>query len=69
VQGILPPALTRDGLSRAVQALTNVVKHSGASHATVRRAGGPAGRLHGQLRVESEAGAGTLVAADIRLPG
>jgi signal transduction histidine kinase len=95
--GRLPAAVEATAYFIVAEALTNVVKHSGASHATVVahvedstlqlhvRDDGVGGArpdgtgfvgltdrlavLHGRLRVESPADGGTLVAADIPLPG
>jgi PAS domain S-box-containing protein len=95
--GRLPAAVEATAYFVVAEALTNVVKHSGASHATVvahvedsslqlhvrddgvggARPGGTGfvgltdrlAVLHGRLRVESPADGGTLIAADIPLPG
>jgi PAS domain S-box-containing protein len=95
--GRLPPAVEATAYFVVAEALTNVVKHSGAKHATVIarvengtlrvevRDDGVGGArpdgsgfvgltdrlavLDGRLQVESPADGGTLVAADIPLPG
>jgi signal transduction histidine kinase len=95
--GRLPAAVEAPAYFVVAEALTNVAKHSRASHATVVarvedgtlqlqvRDDGVGGArpdgsgfvgladrlavLDGQLRVESPAGGGTLVAARIPLPG
>jgi signal transduction histidine kinase len=95
--GRFPPAVEATAYFVVAEALTNVAKHSGASHASVvarvedatlhlevrddgvggarPEGGGFVGLadrlavLDGQLRVESPAGGGTLVAAHIPLPG